>query len=105
MEMPESYQFSKESFVYSTLRLDLMRKFEMLPNKILFEAGQTDRFLIDHFQELTDRRVTFEDVGRWRARQQEDNANFVHYLDQIYRELPGRWGEAVPGRYAPEPTA
>src|SRR5215468_8581025 len=42
MEMPESYQFGGESFIYSTLRMDLMRKFEISLAKVTFEATQDD---------------------------------------------------------------
>src|SRR5215468_9728082 len=52
MELPESYQFGKESFVYSTLRMDLMRKFEMSRSKVVFDASQNDSFLLKHLQEL-----------------------------------------------------
>jgi hypothetical protein len=87
MEMPESYQFGKESFVYSTLRLDLMRKFEMSPVKVVFDASQNDSFLIEHLQQLAGRTVGPEQLKQWREQQHEDSDAFGRYLDEIYRDL------------------
>jgi hypothetical protein len=87
MELPESYQFGKESFIYSTLRLDLMRKFEMSQSKVVFDASQNDSFLTKHLQELADRTILPEDLERWRAQQQADSAAFASYLEDMYRDL------------------
>jgi len=87
MELPESYQFGKESFVYSTLRMDLMRKFEMSQSKVVFDASQNDSFLITHLKEMADRTISPEDLERWRAQQQADSAAFASYLDNLYRDL------------------
>lgn len=85
--MPESYQFGKDSFIYSTFRMDLMRKFEISQAKVVFEASLHDGFLIDHLQELVGRVITTEQLDQWRAQQRADTAGFASYLDGIYRDL------------------
>jgi hypothetical protein len=90
MEMPESYQFGGESFIYSTLRMDLMRKFEISLAKVTFEATQDDGFLIDHLEQLVGRDITAEDLNKWRVQHHVDSAGFASYLDVIYRNLSGR---------------
>ena len=55
MEMPETYRFGKDSFIYSTLRMDLMRKFEISAHKVVFDAADDDGVLIDHLARLTGR--------------------------------------------------
>ncbi len=81
MELPESYRFGKDSFIYSTLRMDLMRKFEISPHKVTFEPTDDDRVLIAHLRALTGREVTPTHLARWRAEQQRDTAEFRRYLD------------------------
>jgi hypothetical protein len=92
MEMPESYQFGRESFIYSTFRMDLMRKFEISSSraKVTFEATQHDGFLIDHLAQLVGRVITAEHIEQWRAQHHQDSAGFTSYLDGIYRDLAGR---------------
>ncbi|TQM85592.1 hypothetical protein FHX81_8086 [Saccharothrix saharensis] len=87
MEMPETYRFGKDSFIYSTLRMDLMRKFEISSPKVVFDAADDDQVLIDHLRELTVREVTADDLARWRAEQLEDSANFRAYLTALRRKL------------------
>lgn len=97
MEMPESYRFGKESFVYSTLRMDLMRKFEITAHKVVFDAAQDDTFLLRHLRELTGREVTPKHLARWRAEQEKDSAKFRAYLTSLRRSLLGnhRVGQRV----------
>lgn len=87
MEMPETYRFGKDSFTYSTLRMDLMRKFEISTPKVVFDAADDDRVLIDHLTALTGRPVTADDLARWRAAQLEDSAKFRAYLTSLRRKL------------------
>ena len=88
MEMPESFRFSKDSFVYSTFRMDLMRKFEISADKVVFDAGQDDNALIAHMEQLTHRTITASDLARWRAEQHRDSAAFRAYLARLYSDLP-----------------
>ncbi|PPK65582.1 hypothetical protein V5P93_005054 [Actinokineospora auranticolor] len=90
MELPESYRFGKESFIYSTLRMDLMRKFEISEHKTVFDAAHTDAHLIAHLTELTGRATTPADLARWRTAQIHDSAEFRAYLTSLRRELDYR---------------
>ncbi|GAA3048183.1 hypothetical protein [Actinokineospora globicatena] len=87
MELPESYRFAKDSFLYSTLRMDLMRKFEISDHKVLFDASHTDTVLIDHLTSLTGRDITPADLVRWRAAQVQDSASFRSYLTSMRDSL------------------
>jgi hypothetical protein len=87
MEMPESYRFGKESFVYSTFRMDLMRKFEISTDKVVFEARHGDEFLIDHLRSITGRSITEADLIRWRAEQLKDSASFRNFMVKLYDDL------------------
>jgi hypothetical protein len=87
MEMPESYRFGKDSFVYSTLRMDLTRKFEITANKVVFDAAQDDTFLLRHLTVLIGRDVTADDLSRWRTEQEQDSANFRSYLTPLRHNL------------------
>jgi hypothetical protein len=94
MEMPESYRFGKDSFVYSTFRMDLMRKFEISTDKVIFEAGDDDAVLIAHLRGLTGRTITDEDLDRWRTEQRRDSAAFLGYLTTLYGDLHHQDGRA-----------
>jgi hypothetical protein len=87
MEMPESYRFNKDSFIYSTFWMDLMRKFEISTNQVKFESGHDDAYLIDHLNTLTGRTITATDLERWRAEQRKDSATFRGYLTKMYGDL------------------
>ncbi|ONI84473.1 hypothetical protein ALI144C_15105 [Actinosynnema sp. ALI-1.44] len=87
MEMPESYRFGRESFVYSTFRMDLMRRFEISSDKVLFEANQDDRFLLDTLRRITGEAVTETELGRWRAEHLSDSASFSAYMDKLYANI------------------
>nr|WP_042195207.1 hypothetical protein [Kibdelosporangium sp. MJ126-NF4] len=87
MEMPESYRFSRESFVYSTFRMDLMRRFEISDDKVVFEANQDDSFLVDTLGRITGRMVTQPELSRWRAEHLSDSASFSAYMDKLYANI------------------
>ncbi|HVK22658.1 MAG TPA: hypothetical protein VM677_14960 [Actinokineospora sp.] len=82
-ELPESYRFDKDSFTYSTFRMDLARRFEISSHKVTFEAGQGDDMLIEHLRGLTGREIGPADLARWRAAQIEDSAEFRDFLGKI----------------------
>lgn len=90
MELPESYRFGKDSFVYSTFKMDLTRKFEISADKVVFDAGHDDSVLIAHLRDLTGRSVTAKDLARWRVEQEEDSAQFRRYLAKVRGELDQR---------------
>jgi hypothetical protein len=90
MEMPESYQFGNGSFIYSSLRLDLWRKFEMSVDKIHFNASQDDAYLMAYLEDLTRKPVSRADLARWRAIQRKDSLDFTKYMDSIYGALDTR---------------
>lgn len=90
MEMPESYRFGKESFIYLAFRMDLARKFEMSTDKVVFDASHGDGDLIEHLRMQTGRSFTADDLKRWRAEQREDVAPFRGFLAGIYAELDNR---------------
>ncbi|WP_026423931.1 hypothetical protein [Actinokineospora inagensis] len=96
MELPESYRFAKDSFIYSTLRMDLMRKFEISPHKTLFDSTHTDQDLIDHLTTLTTRPITPTNLTHWRAAQLQDSASFRTYLTTLRRTLDHRQPPATP---------
>jgi hypothetical protein len=100
MEMPESYRFGKESFTYSTFRMDLMRKFEISTDKVTFEAGDDDTVLVDHLNALTGRTITDSDLAGWRAEQHKDSVAFRDYLTKVYHDL-GHHGGAKPAAAHP----
>ncbi|GAA4913090.1 hypothetical protein HD597_012385 [Nonomuraea thailandensis] len=79
-EMPESMRFSANSFHYKTLRLDLIRRFEISTNKVTFDASQDDEFLMSHLTELIGKQVIAEDLSRWRQRYNAYVGDFVGYL-------------------------
>ena len=87
MEMPESYRFGRESFVYSTFRMDLMRRFEISTDKIVFRADDTDDELIEALSELAGRTIQTDDLKRWRDEQLRDTAAFTGYLNRLYGDL------------------
>ncbi|MFI7423124.1 hypothetical protein [Nonomuraea sp. NPDC049684] len=86
-EMPESLRFAAESFLYQLLRLDLMRRFEIVESRVRFEAGQDDAFLIAHLTDVLGSSVSAADLERWRRRYREYTADFAGYLDTVYAEL------------------
>jgi hypothetical protein len=91
MEMPESYRFTSGSFVYSTLRMDLMRKFEMATdNLVTFTAGDDDDMLLAHLNKLTNDTCTAVDLERWRTQETELSKKFGAFLDDIYRQRSSR---------------
>jgi hypothetical protein len=87
MEMPESYRFGKESFVYKTFRMDLNRKFEISADQVKFEARHDDGFLMDHLSTLAGRPITAVDLDQWRAEQKQDSTAFRGYLAKLYTDL------------------
>ena len=86
-EMPDSYRFEKESFIYSAFRLDLMRKFEMSTDKVVFDAGHDDDMLIEHLEGLIHRQVTAADLEHWRAEQRKDVTGFRDFMAKLYADL------------------
>jgi hypothetical protein len=84
MEMPDSYRFGKESFIYSAFRMDLMRKFEMSTDKVVFDASHDDDVLVAHLQRLTGRLITSADVDRWRTEPHDDVESFQSFLVGLY---------------------
>jgi hypothetical protein len=84
MELPESYRFGRESFVYSVFRLDLMRKFEMSDEKVTFKASHDDRFLLDHLRQITGNDITEAELEAWRAEHRKDSDSFSAYMRQLY---------------------
>ncbi|GAB3002068.1 hypothetical protein [Saccharothrix stipae] len=83
MELPESYRFGRDSFLYSTFRMELMRKFEISHHKVVFEATDDDTKLTTHLRTLTGREITAADLARWRSEQEQDSAAFRHYLGTL----------------------
>ena len=65
-EFPPAFQFSAGSFLYQTLRLELLRKFEISQRSVVFQADRTDRFLIKHLSAVLKTQVSPEDLARWR---------------------------------------
>jgi hypothetical protein len=90
MEMPDSYRFGKDSFIYAAFRMDLMRKFEMSTDKVVFDAGHRDDVLIDHLHRLTGRSIDAADLLRWRTETHEDVESFRGYLAELYATLDQR---------------
>jgi hypothetical protein len=86
-EMPESFRFGAESMLYRIMRQDLMRKFEIAPIHVRFNAGQDDEFLIAHLEELLGEPVTGDDLRRWREGYDAYVADFTEYLGDLYRRL------------------
>ncbi|MFE0155115.1 hypothetical protein ACFWY5_48810 [Nonomuraea sp. NPDC059007] len=86
-EMPESLRFAAQSFLYQLLRLDLMRRFEIVESRVRFEAGQDDAFLIAHLTSVLGTSVGAADLRRWRKQYREYTADFVGYLDTVYSGL------------------
>jgi hypothetical protein len=88
MEMPDSFRFGKDSFMYAAFRMDLNRKFEMSADKVIFDASHGDDVLIDHLHQLTGKPITPADIARWRTEQdREDVAAFNGFLAKIYDDL------------------
>ncbi|MCY1144206.1 hypothetical protein OWR29_39965 [Actinoplanes sp. Pm04-4] len=65
-EFPPAFRFSADSFLYQTLRLEFLRKFEISQQSVVFQAERTDQFLIEHLSNVLGNRVTQEDLTRWR---------------------------------------
>jgi hypothetical protein len=88
MEMPESYRFPRESFIYSSLRMDLLRKFEMATeDRIVFDSSQTDEQLLTRLNRLYKRRkLTEADLTRWRAEETRLSKGFSDFLQDLYRQ-------------------
>jgi hypothetical protein len=82
-EMPESMRFLADSFYYKTLRLDLMRRFEISPHKVTFDASQDDQFLVDHLRQVAGIEMTVNQLASWRERYREYVADFVVYLRSL----------------------
>jgi hypothetical protein len=89
MEMPESFQFASESFLYQSLRMDVMRRFEISQSKVHFEASQEDDFLIEHLSNVINERITSSDLAQWRNSYLEQSKSFAEYLEKAYT---ARWG-------------
>lgn len=81
MEMPESYRFPAESYLYQSMRMELGRRFDISGAKVRFEAGQTDDVLMGHLSELLARPVGPGDLRKWRDRYKKLNAPFIRYLN------------------------
>ena len=88
MEMPESYRFGIQSFPYQSLRLDMLRKFEISDRKVRFDPTDDDTSLCTHLAQLLGQPVGPADVARWRAAHDEQSESFSGYLDELYRRLP-----------------
>nr|WP_285552525.1 hypothetical protein [Streptomyces hygroscopicus] len=87
LEMPPSYRFGSESFLYKTLRLDLTRRFDISRHKVTFTAEQDDDFLMRHLADLTGGPVTEQDLAHWRAEYDRRTADFTSYMSTIYDSL------------------
>jgi hypothetical protein len=86
-EMPESFRFGAESVVYRIMRQDLLRKFEIAPVSVRFTIDQDDDFLARHLEQLLAEPVTAADLRRWREEYDGYVADFVDYIQGLYRRL------------------
>ncbi|MEV5362487.1 hypothetical protein AB0L12_06865 [Streptomyces cellulosae] len=88
LEMPESLRFPVGSFMYKTLRLDLVRRFEISSNKaVTFTAEQDDDFLIQHLAGVLGEPVNQSDIDAWRQGYDEYVKDFSDYLKSMYRGM------------------
>ncbi|GAA2887975.1 hypothetical protein [Streptomyces mexicanus] len=86
-EMPESLRFPANSFLYKTLQLDLVRRFEISNNKVTFTRAQNDDFLAQHLAELLGEPVDQSDIDRWRQEGESKVGDFSEFLKEMYRDL------------------
>jgi len=65
-ELPQSYKFGRESFIYKTLELDFIRRFDAAPaqKRIKFDSSVGESLLLRHLRRL--------DPGEWSAGRLED---------------------------------
>jgi hypothetical protein len=87
MEIPESYRMSRESFVYSVFRMDLMRRFEISDDKVVFRASHDDQFLLDHLRQLTGEPITEAQLEQWREEHRRDSDAFSAYMGELYTDI------------------
>jgi hypothetical protein len=86
-ELPESLRFSDQSFMYSTMKLDLIRRFEISSHQAVFRPSQGDDYLIGHLAEYAGITATPQDIADWRKRYVEYVEDFCLYLDKIYSQI------------------
>ncbi|WP_045746956.1 hypothetical protein [Actinoplanes rectilineatus] len=79
-ELPQSYRFGPESFIYKTLDLDFSRRFESSPKRYRFDGGVDDDFLPRHLTELTGVEVSTDKISALREGYAEQIKNFRHFL-------------------------
>ncbi|TRV73108.1 hypothetical protein FKN01_28200 [Streptomyces sp. 130] len=88
MEMPESLRFPAGSFLYKTLRLDLLRRFDISSDKsVTFLPEQDDNFLAQHLAGVLGRTVTQADIDGWRREYDSEVEEFSDYLKSMYRDM------------------
>ncbi len=85
-EMPESLRFPANSFLYKTLQLDLVRRFEISNNKVTFTRAQNDDFLAQHLAELLGEPVDQSDIDRWRQEGESKVGDFSEFFEG---DVPG----------------
>ncbi|MER5614629.1 MULTISPECIES: hypothetical protein [unclassified Streptomyces] len=88
LEMPESLRFPVGSFLYKTLRLDLIRRFDISSNKaVTFTPEQDDDFLAQHLSGVLGEPVNQSDLDKWRQEYDTYVADFSDYLKSMYRDM------------------
>ncbi|MBP2053462.1 hypothetical protein J2Z21_006455 [Streptomyces griseochromogenes] len=87
-EMPESLRFPVGSFLYKTLRLDLIRRFDISSNKaVTFTAEQDDDFLAGHLSAVLGEPVNQSDLDKWRQEYDSYVEDFSDYLKSMYHDM------------------
>lgn len=88
LEMPESLRFPVGSFLYKTLRLDLIRRFDISSNKaVTFTPQQDDDFLAQHLSVVLGEPVNQSDLDTWRREHESYVEDFSDYLKSMYRDM------------------
>jgi hypothetical protein len=87
MELPESYRFARESFVYELFQMDLARKFEMAEDRVVFNANHDDQFLLGHLRQITGEDIPETELELWRAEHKKESKSFSTYMGQVYSAI------------------
>lgn len=86
-ELPESYRFTPESFVYRTLKLDFTRRFEAAQGRVRFNSASSEEDLIRHLRELSGVDHTSAMVESLRAGYAQQIEAFAAFLRSVQRPV------------------
>jgi hypothetical protein len=82
-EFAQTFRFGSESYFYNSLRLELLRRFDMAGRKMSFRQEMTDADLARVLNNLFTTKVSVAEIGKWRHEYATEISDFRIHLKSV----------------------